>query len=48
MSKGIVSRDEYFFKNYTNTKADIFYNFLILIDEKIKLKILACSFEITY
>ncbi len=28
--------------------AERFYNFLFLVDEKIKLKGLACSFEITY
>jgi hypothetical protein len=29
-------------------KADSFYHFCFLFDEKIKLKVLACSFEITY
>jgi hypothetical protein len=53
--KGIVSRDEYFFQNsYDNKKVlsshalIVFTSFCILVDEKIQLQVLACSFEITY
>ncbi len=52
--KGIVSQDKYFFeglKYYVRTfwtSADGFYNFVFPPDEKIKLKALACSFDIIY
>jgi hypothetical protein len=54
--KGIVSRDEYFLKAYDNkycmgtfcTCTDRFTIFCFLVDEKIQLKFLACSFESTY
>ncbi len=50
--KRIVSRDEYFFKAYNNKQVLsvhallVFQIFSFLVDVKIKLKILACSFEI--
>ncbi len=39
-----MSRDEYFFVHALIA----FTIFCFLVDEKIKLKVLACSFEITY
>ncbi len=52
--KGIESRDEYFLTVFNN-KIGAFCNALIvftifgfLVDGKAKLKVLACSFEITY
>ncbi len=49
--KGIVKRDEFIFKPYDNRKVHaliVFTLFGFLVDDKIKLKVLACSFEITY
>ncbi len=56
--KGIVPRDEYFFKAYNNTvnryflysihALIVFTIIYFLVNEKIKLKVLACSFEVTY
>jgi hypothetical protein len=53
-SKGIVSREKYFFEGlniklvYLCTYADGFIIFCFFIDETIKLTVLACSFETTY
>jgi hypothetical protein len=50
--KGIVSRDEYFLKAQNNKLVlsvhalVVFTFFCILVDEIIKLKVVACSFEI--
>jgi hypothetical protein len=44
--KGNVSREEYFLKVYNNRY--FLYNLFVLFDEKIKLNVLACFFEITY
>jgi hypothetical protein len=38
--KGIVSGEEYFLKAHS------FYNFFFLVDEKIELKVLPCTFEL--
>ncbi len=53
MIKGldIVPRDEYFLKTYDNKKvlsvhALVFTIFCFLVDEIIKLKVLACFFEV--
>jgi hypothetical protein len=54
--KGLCHEMNIFLKPNKNTLvlsvqcicADSFYNFLFLVDEKIKLEVLACSFEITY
>ncbi len=52
--EGIVSRDEYFLKVYSNEQVlpvhalIVFKNFCCLVDEKIRPKVLACSSEITY
>jgi hypothetical protein len=43
--KGIVSRNYYVLKAY-HDKWVHGYNFFFLADEKVKLKVLACSFEI--
>jgi hypothetical protein len=51
--KGLISRDEYFLKAYNNKLVlsvhalAVFTFFCLLVDEKIKLKVVACFFEIT-